>query len=415
MSFHAVFEVSCHPVRSFALIALIASMLAWSVSANAGDAAPDNTASHILIGLDATMTGDAGQSGTAIHRGIVLAVNEINATGGVLGRRLDLVIRDNRGNPDRGIDNIEEFAAMPDLVAVVGGIHTPVALAEIDTIHREQLIYLGPWAAGTPLVDNGHEPNFVFRVSVRDEFAGEFLIDAARDRGFTRPGLLLWRTGWGRSNEAAMINAMRNQGIEVAGVEWFNTSEQDMSDQIDALMYAGADVVMLVANPRDGLTIVNNMAARHVENRLPIISHWGITGGDFYAAGREAISKIDLTFLQTYSFYEPTFPERSDAFFKAYCARFGGCDSYADIVSPVGSVHAYDLVHLLARAMDQAGTTDRTQVRSALESLDRYEGLARVYEPAFTAERHDALDASDFRLCRYGDGGAIIPIAIAVQ
>ena len=366
----------------------------------------------IVLGLDAALTGGSGPSGVAIRRGLTIAMHEINEAGGVLGRKLELVQRDNRGLPDRGVDNIEDLADVPNLVAVFGGISTPVALAELPTIHERKVLYLGPWAAGTPVVDNGYEPNYVFRVSVRDQHAGPFLIKAALDRGFKRPGLLLWRTGWGRSNEKAMTSAMAKMGVTPAGTEWFNTAERDLSEQIEKLVLAGADVIMLVANPVEGLNVIQAMASRQKEHRLPIISHWGITGGDFFGRGRAAIEEVDLTFLQTYSFYQPTFPQKADKVYRAYCERFGPCDGRNDIFSPVGTAHAYDLVYLLKTAIENAGTTDRPAVRDALENLQRHDGLVRVYDPPFTPERHDALDASDFRLCRYGPNGEIMPLSL---
>ena len=84
--------------------------------------------------------------------------------------------------------------------------------------------------------------------------------------------------------------------------------------------------------------------------------------------------------------------------------------SAEEIPAPVGTAHAYDLIHLLARAMERAGSTDRAAVRSALEDLGRYEGLMRNYDPPFTPERHDALDERDFRLSRFDGSGAIVPV-----
>ncbi|MGI9419315.1 MAG: ABC transporter substrate-binding protein [Geminicoccaceae bacterium] len=364
----------------------------------------------ILIGLNATLSGSVGQSGRAIKRGLRLAIDEVNAAGGVLGRRLEIIEDDNRGIPARGVDIIDDFAKLDNLVAIVGGIHSPVASASLKAIHKHGIVYLGPWAASTPVVDNGYRPNYVFRVSARDEFAGGFLIDTALKRGFRRPGLLLWRTGWGRSNEKAMTTALRRTKTEPAGTQWFNTSQRDISDQIDKLVSAGADVIMLVANASEGLTVFRNMAARPLEKRVPIISHWGITGGNLFKRDPTVFEKIDLTFLQTYSFFEPPFRKKSARLLEAYCAKYRDCGSPAAVFSPVGTAHAYDLVHLLKRAIEKAGSTDRAKVRDALERLDRYDGLVRVYDPAFTPDRHDALNVSDFRLCRYDGRGAIVPI-----
>ena len=371
-------------------------------------AAPASTA-PVLIGLDADMSGGSALGGEAIRRGVLLAIAEINAKGGVLGRKIKLVVKDHRGVPGRGVDNMLNFAKMTDLVAVVGGIHTPVSLAQLPNIHRDKIIYLGPWAAGTPIVANGHSPNYVFRVSVRDEHAGGFLIRAARDRGFKKPGLLLWRTGWGRSNEKAMKSALKRQKMGLAGVRWFNTSQKDMTLQITQLMDAGADVIMLVANAPDGLVAIRDIAAMPSDKRLPIISHWGITGGDFFKAGRTDIASVDLSFLQTFSFFAPPFPARARTLLKSYCSRFGPCASPADVTAPVGTAHAYDVVSILARAIQKAGTIDRPKVRTALENLKSFDGLMRNYRPPFTAKRHDALNADDFHLARFDENGAIIP------
>lgn len=363
----------------------------------------------IVIGLDAAMTGGDAQGGEAIRRGSQVAIDEINASGGVLGRRLKLVVKNHRANPARGIDNIDDFAKMKDLVAVIGGVHTPVAMAELKTIHRHKMIYLGPWAAGTPVVENGYSPNFVFRVSVRDEHAGGFLIGAARDRGFKRPGLLLWRTGWGRSNEKAMNAAMQKMGMSPAGIEWFNSAEPDMSAQINSLKAKGADVIMLVANAADGPVAIRDIARMDATKRLPVISHWGITGGNFFEKVSAEIAKIDLTFLQTFSFFDPPFRDRAKRVYERYCKKFGPCRSAGDVKSPVGVAHAYDLVHLLTAAIAKTGSTDRSKVRDALETLDSHRGLMRNYAPPFTASRHDALDARDFRLSRFDSKGSIVP------
>ena len=394
----------CIAVLTFAACLLL---VIRSGSALASSGAEART---IQIGLNAAMSGAMGQSGEAIRRGVEIAIDEINETGGVLGREFELVVMDHRGIPARGVDNINDLAAKEDVVAVVGGLHTPVALAEVEEVHRHRMIYLGPWAAGTSVVDNGHEPNYVFRVSARDQFAGGFLIDKAMERGFRKPGLLLWRTGWGRSNLKAMSAAMARHGIKPAGVEWFNTGQRSVADALDRLIDAGADVIMLVANASEGLTVVRDVAARLSYDRLPIISHWGITGAEIVKKDRAAFDAVDLTFLQTYSFHEPTSQSKADQFRKTYCAKYGACGSVAEITSPVGTAHAYDLVHLLKRAIEKAGTTDREMVRSALERLERYDGLVRTYDPPFTPDRHDALDALDLRLCRYSADGAIMPV-----
>lgn len=370
---------------------------------------PGGASEPIGVGLDADMSSASAQAGEAIRRGIVVAIDEINDAGGVLGRKFELHVRDHRGNPARGIDNIEDLAGIKSVVAVVGGIHTPVAMGELKIIHAKKIIYLGAWAAGTPVVDNGFNPNYVFRVSVRDQFAGGFLIEAGQKLGFRRFGLILERTGWGRSNEKAMVAAVQKAGLHISGIEWFNWGVRDMSAAVDRLVASGAETLLLVANPREGAIVVKSVADRPMDKRLPIISHWGITGADFPAMVGPALYQTDLRFLQTFSFLAPPYPGRAKKVFAAYSKKFSEVKSPGDVPSPVGTAHAYDLIQLLARAIRKAGTTERVAVRAAMETLGRYQGLVRDYNPPFTTARHDALDATDFRIARYDKSGRIVP------
>lgn len=365
-----------------------------------------------LIGLDADMSSGSKESGEAIRRGVVLAVEEINRAGGVLGRPLRLVVRDHRGNPARGVDNIKELASMENLVAVVGGLHTPVALEELDVIHSNEVVYLSPWAAGTPIAENGRKPNFVFRVSVRDDQAGEFLVEKAVRMNYLHPALLLERTGWGKSNERAMVSAIRARGLWPAHILWFHWGVSDLTDTLERASSSGADVILLAANAPEGIAVVRSMARLPKELRLPIISHWGITGGDFFDQTRGFLSEVDLVFLQTFSFLDPPYPRRARAVVDAYLKSFPDSDSARDIFSPAGTAHAYDLVHILAMAIEKAGTAERPAVRDALENLGPYEGLVRRYDPPFTARDHDALDASDMCLARYESDGTIVPVTL---
>ncbi len=395
-----------HPLKRFMpLLGALALILATGAAAAPPPGPP------ILVGLDADMSSGSARSGEAIRRGALLAVEDVNRRGGVLGRPLQLVVRDHRGNPARGKDNMREFSRMKDLSAVVGGLHTPVALAELDMIHENRIIYLVPWAAGTPVVENGFHPNYVFRVSVRDEAAGGFLVGKALEMGYRKPALLLERTGWGRSNERSMKKALKAAGSAPATVQWFHWGCRGVSRQLEAARKKGADVILLVANAPEGVAVVKSMADLPESARLPIISHWGITGGDFYAGAGKSRAFVDLVFLQTYSFLDPPFPEKAELFFSRYRERFPEAETPRDIFAPVGTAHAWDLVHLLARAIEEAGTVDGPAVRDALEGLKEHSGLVRRYRPPFAPGRHDALTAADYRLARYDDRGVIVPLS----
>ncbi|MBF0590289.1 MAG: ABC transporter substrate-binding protein [Magnetococcales bacterium] len=359
------------------------------------------------------MSGGSARSGQAIQRGIELAMDEINQSGGVLGRPLRLMVKDHRGNPRRGIDNLNDFAALSNLAAVVGGLHTPVVLQELKTIHAHKLLFLSPWAAGTPVVDNGYDPNYVFRVSVRDQYAGGFLVDKALALGFKQPGLLLEKTGWGRSNLKSMGAALQMHGMKPKGVEWFHWGTKRVGKLIDSLYEQGVDVLFLVANAPEGLAVVRAMAARPKAKRLPIISHWGITGGVFGQRAGKALQQVDLRVLQTFSFLRPPRPQVAAKLLNAYLKKYPNTGEAKEIFAPAGTAHAYDLVHLLKLAIEKAGSLDRPGLQKAMEHLPRYAGLMRIYERPFRPDHHDALNQESFMLARFDAEGRIVPLGEA--
>ncbi|MBF0334848.1 MAG: ABC transporter substrate-binding protein [Alphaproteobacteria bacterium] len=364
----------------------------------------------MLIGLDGEFGLTNSTSARSIERGILTAIHEINAKGGVLGGRpLALVTRDNRSMPARGIKNIEEFAAMPDLVAVFGGRFSPVVLEEMEVLRRTRTLFLAPWSSADAIVANGMSPNFVFRLSLRDSLAMPAMLRHAHAKGVEQVGLLLTNTAWGRSNMAAAQGHFEaGGGPRLAAVAWYNWRDRSLVDKYLSLVDAGARAVVLVANDDEAAVLVREVAALPRERRVPIISHWGVTGGDFVGQAGKALAEVDFSVIQTFSLYraDPAIRERV----LAVAGRLFGMDRIEEVEAPVGFAHAYDLTHILARAIDLAGGTDRALVRDALEQVGAHRGLVKRYPRPFTPDRHEALNADDLLMARYDSRGVLVPL-----
>lgn len=365
----------------------------------------------IKVGLNADLSSGSAEAGIAIKRGALLAIEEINKAGGVLGKPLQLVEKDHRGIPARGKSNIKKFLKDPDVVAVIGGLHTPVVLTEKKSLfdtNKAKIPYLIPWAAGTPVTNN----KWIFRLSVRDAFAGPFLISKAARKGYKKVALLLEQTPWGRGNEKSMGKAIQSKKLKASGVWWFpwKVTEASMAKKLEEIYQSGAQVIMLVANAPEGATIVKQMSLREKNKRLPIISHWGITGGNFPdRLGEKALQAVNLSFLQTYSFLPVSKGAKNKQVVKLAIRMFSDVDKAEDLSSPVGTAHTYDLMYILTKAIRASDSVDRESVRSALEYVKRYNGLIKSYKRPFkkgTGVSHDALDRGDFHLARYEKNGS---------
>ncbi len=361
----------------------------------------------VYIGLDAEFDYQGSTSAEAIEQGILIAIEEINKAGGVLNNRpLALIKRSNHAVPARSIVNIEELAANPDVAAVFCGRFSPTVLESLASIHRLQIPLLDPWAAADGIVDNGYKPNYVFRLSLRDNWAMQTMIPYAGIKNTPNLGLLLLNTSWGRSNlQAAEAYVKQHQKYRIVATHWFNWSDESLLESYLALYQAGAQVIILVGNVGDAIKLV------HVENslpesqRLPIISHWGVTGGEFNGSDLQA---LDFSVVQTYSFFGKQEP--AALYVLAAAKRLFNVADARHLASPVGVAHAYDLTHILAQAINRAGGLDRAKIRSALEQVKNYRGLIKTYSQPFTAERHDALSPADVFMAKYAADGAIEPV-----
>jgi branched-chain amino acid transport system substrate-binding protein len=382
---------------------LLALLCLAPLLASAADKPP------VLIGLDAEFSLDNSVSAQAVETGLRIAIGEINARGGVLGgRELQLVTRDNGSNPARGVKNLREFAQMTDLVAVFGGRFSPVLLEQVPAVAETGVLLMAPWSSADPIVENGMKPNRVFRLSLRDSIAMPGLFQQAQRRGCNDAGLLVVTTGWGRSNKAAADVWLRNHPRpRLVHTAWYNYKDSSLVDKYESLLKAGARCVILVANDDEGALLVREVAALPQDRRVPIFAHWGVAGGNFTVQAGKALDTIDFSVIQTFSFY------RADAaalkrFFAA--ARPFNLTRPDDIAAPTGVAHAYDLMHILALAINRAGSTNRDAVRDALEQVRNYAGLVRHYDRPFSPDVHDALGPQQLMMARFRGDGRILPI-----
>lgn len=367
--------------------------------------------SPFTIGLTAEFGVQGSHSAQSIEKGILLAIDEINATGGIAGGRLlALETRDDRGVPARGVDNFKDFATRPDVVAVFCGRFSPVALEIAPLASELRLPLLNPWAAADGITRNqGGLPNYSFRLSLTDSWAIETMLDHARIGGVRHIALFAPNTAWGRSSEAALLAyAARQPGMRHDTI-WYNWGDTDFSDRIAQARARGAQALLTVTNEFEGVPILKQMASLPKDQRLPIISHWGLLGGDLATTARATLQDLDFSVVHTFSFSDPQNP-RARMVADRLQQRFG--ISAVDLRAQVGFAHAYDLTHLLALALKKAGRGDRSSLRHALEHLGTHEGLVTRYQRPFTPSRREALAPHLVRMARYDRNGHLKSVTI---
>src|SRR6202041_1994926 len=167
------------------------------------------------IGRVAALSGQSAKSGEGIIRGLSIAIDEINAKGGLLGgRMLELVRRDDESNPAKGQTAARELIDKEGVSIIFGGIDSPVSLAIVPIVNGAHVPFMGVWAAATNVTRNGANPNYVFRVSAVDVLVDRALMKYAMSAfGTKTPGLMLVNNAWGESNLAGLTAAAGAAGV----------------------------------------------------------------------------------------------------------------------------------------------------------------------------------------------------------
>ena len=357
----------------------------------------------IVLGLNQSMSENFHASAISIKRGVDLAVKEINSKGGILGKKLIVQVKDHGGFPARGIQNMEFFAKQKDVMAVIGGMHSPVVLSELDTVHKMRIPYLIPWAAASNIISNKYDTPYIFRLSVRDEYAGPFLTQEAEKFG-KNIALLLENTPWGKSNHKAILETIASSSSKISSIKWFEWGETNFKKRLEEIINSNADVIIYVGNAPEGIHFLKSMYDS--KTSIPIISHWGITGGKFWQLAKKYLKLIDLRFLQTF-ILEDDEKSQISHFFGRY-REYYSLNANDVIPAPFGTIHAYDLVHLFAKALTLAGKLDRDLLRDKLISISNFKGAVKQHISPFSKKLKEGLGPEDLNLGRYNDKGAIV-------
>ncbi|HXO70961.1 MAG TPA: ABC transporter substrate-binding protein [Bradyrhizobium sp.] len=390
---------------AFAKLSRRMLLAAGAASLSLAVAVPARADDTVKLGLVAAMSGQSAKSGEAIVRGLSLAIDEINARGGLLGKKIELLVRDDESNPAKGVIAARELVQREKVAAFFGGLDTPVSVAIVPFANQSKVPFIGVWAAGTAITRNGAAENYVFRVSAVDALVDVALVDyAAKKYSAKKPGMILINNPWGESNEKGLKAALETKGMPFAGVEKFETGDVDVVPQLTRLKDAGADTLFLVANVAPSAQVVKSLD--RMGWNVPVVSHWGPAGGRFTELAGPSAEKVH--FIQTFSFSGNTSPKAAGVL-AALKKKYPEIKSAADVTPAVGIANAYDAMHLTAMAVAKAGDTDGTKIRDGFLAIDHYDGLIKSYDKPFSEANHDALTSSDYLFTHFVEG-EIVPL-----
>jgi branched-chain amino acid transport system substrate-binding protein len=360
-----------------------AGAVACSGSKDAGSAAGGDA---IKVGVYGPFTGGSSPMGASMRDGARLAADEINAKGGVLGRKIQLVERDDQATPERGAQVMQDLVSNEKVVAVLGPINTGVALASYKYPMQAKIPLVINVSAGAPVNElfKDNPDNYVFRIAASDDIQAEMIVAEAVDtRGLKKVALLCDETNYGQNGCKKMTEALTKRSITPVYVGKFKIKDTDMTPQLQEARKAGAQAVLAYGIGPELAQIANGM--NKLGWKVPMIASWTASMSNFIDAAAANGNGVQMpqTFIQ-----EGATRPQATAFIDAYKKKYG----VDRIPSAVSAAQGYDSMHLLANAIAQAGTTEGPKVKAALENLSQpYDGAIATFNKPYSATDHEAI------------------------
>lgn len=349
-----------------------------------------HAAEPIKIGVSGPFTGGSSSMGVSMRDGVRLATDEINKAGGVLGRQLQLIERDDEAKNERGVQIAQEMISKEKVAATVGYINTGVALASQRFYQEAKIPVMNNVATGSLITHqfDDQAENYIFRNAAHDSIQAPMIVEEAIvRRGFKKVAILADSTNYGQLGRSDLEKALELKGIKAVAVEKFNIKDVDMTPQLLKAKEAGAEAVLTYAIGPELAQIANGMTK--LGWKVPMVGSWTLSMANFIdnaGPGGEG-ARMPQTFIQ-----EPTTPKRQ-SFIISYLKTFNPKNARID--SPVSAAQGYDSVYLLAAAIKQAGSTDGPKIKAALEDLKTpVDGVVTTYSKPFTAKDHEAITAN---------------------
>ncbi len=374
-------RISCQFVwAARGLLALFAMLLgdaAWA-QASAPASRP------VRIGFICPLTGGSQDFGNSARLGAELAAEEMNEVGGYLGRKIKLVIRDDKANPDEGRKVAEDLVLKEKVDFTIGYCNTGVAMKSLDVFQEHKHLLLVPVATGSAVTAKYPAAgSYVFRLSARDTIQADLMVEDIVRRGFSRVALLADKTGYGEGGFNDVLKFLAERKLKPIYTARFELGVKSLAQEVAAARAAGADVIV-------GYSVGPEMAVlAHARAQSlfagPLYGPWTLsfrTVADKAGSAAEGAIMVQ-TIIQDLS------NERRSSFI----ARLRRHSGQQAIGSLMAAAQSYDAVQLMLRVMFQThGETSGSALKAALENLQRpYSGVVTTHDKPFSATDHDAF------------------------
>ena len=369
-----------------AMVAIVANNAFWTpaLAQSPAPAVPKADSNTLKVGLIGPFTGGSADFGIPMRNGVQLAVDEINAVGGYLGRKLELVIKDDQGNPDVGLKRSEELVA--EKVAItIGFCNTGVALKSVETFQKAKLPLIVPCSTGSPVTSRfPPAESYIFRNSASDAIQVPFVVEDLTKRGLDKVAIFADTSGYGEAGLKDIEAALKAKNLKAVQVTRFPLGVKDLTEELKAARAAGANAIFSMTVGPENAAIGNGRKA--IGWKVPLVGGWPLSSPFFIEGATDAADGA----LMAQTFIAEPSNERRAAFLTAYARKY----KVTKIPVPMAAAQGYDAVYILVYSLFgiRDGNLTGPSIKSALENISRtYYGVVATYERPFSAQSKEAM------------------------
>ena len=374
-------------LRAVTAMALaLAAGLMFSLPASAQGVpagAPGAAGNTLKIGVIGPFTGGSADFGVPMLNGIMQAVDEINAVGGYLGRKIEVVRKDDQASPDIGLKMSQELVA-EKVVATIGFCNTGVAAKSLEVYQTSQLPLIIPCATGKPLTAKYPAPDsYVFRTSPSDAIQAPFVVDDIIKRGWDKVAIFADNSGYGEAGLKDVEAALAAKQLKPVHVARFALGVKDLADELKAARAAGANVVFSYTVGPENAVIARGRQS--LGWKVPQVGAWPLSFPFFIDGAKEAAEGA----LMAQTFIAEPSNERRASFLTGYARKY----KVKKIPVPMAAAQGYDAVYVLVHSLFgvRDGKLTGPAIKTALESRNRtYYGVTATFEQPFSKQDKEA-------------------------
>ena len=374
-------------------IGLWALALGAAVLATAGVQAGDT----IKIGTFLSVTGPASFLGDPELRTLQMYVEELNARGGVLGKKLELVHYDTAGQAKEAVTFVKRLIQNDGVDVIVGGSSTGDTMAAIPEAEKAEIPLIS-LAGGVEIVEPVKK--WVFKTPHTDRMAAIRIFEDLKKRGIKKLALITGDGGFDKSGRKQVLELAPKYGLEIVADESYGNKDTDMTTQLTKIRATDAQAILNFGFGAAPAIVTRNI--RQLGIALPVYQSHGVASKKFIEMAGEAAEGVRLpaAALVVAEQLPDTDPQKKVLL--DYKTKFEA--KHGEVCTFGG--HAYDGLFIAVEAIERAKGTDKAKVRDEIEKTKGFVGTAGVFN--MTPEDHMGLSVDAFKLLEVRKGNWVI-------